>query len=156
MKLIYVEDEGSLWTAAQPTFSLFSFLFENEKRNEEKRVELLAAQRNSPMNEMNCCSCGGRSAPLNSSTLHSLPSIHFFKFVGRQQMKKWLMKEEKWRNCWWIYLAKKGWFVGFFSFVGYGRGPRQCSAKGREQPIKPTKAKWMNKLKELKFMNEWS
>ena len=68
-----------------------------------------------------------RTAPLNSSTLLSLQSIHFFKLIGGQSMKKWLMKRREkkrivdefiWRlSCASNQLKK----VNFTFFIGCGR-----------------------------------
>ena len=141
--------------------SLFSFLFFPFRLFRMGRMKKRKKRRRS---------LRPRTAPLNSSTLLSFQSIHFFKFVGRQQMKKWLMKEKKRRIVdEFIWRRKVDWVVLFLLWV-MGGASRQCSAKGRGQQHQSTQSKeneaipqfnlnelsfveWMKRMKQKQWMN---
>ena len=122
-----------------------------------------------------------RTAPLNSSTLLSLQSIHFFKLIGGQSMKKWLMKRREkkrivdefiWRlSCASNQLKK----INFIFFIGCGRQWNSWSCwlgllsllpaavmgwlasqglrQREDKPTQTTNNKWME-LKDWWIVNE--
>ena len=132
MKLIYVEDEGSLWTAVNEInwtmkWNWIVKLIEwaaaggpaqgNQWMNKQRNLILLnlfdlwmvcLPRREGSANQL--------SFSFNQINIHQ---FHFFNNWRIGLMVDWLKKNER------VDLAKAGCFCLFLELVGYGRGTRQ-------------------------------